>query len=365
MARAALISEGSFWRRRRRELFALAATALFFAGAEIAVRALNLAGRPPAQMPGIAGELETSIIDDPDLFWRFRPNQDVEGDGMVYRINALGLRDREVVVPKPPGVWRVLSLGESTTFGAGVALADTYGAVAEHLLRERFNDADIEVVNAGVGAYTSFQCVKYLEIEGPRLAPDMVWLFSGANDGLASFVRNYRNFRDGFGYTDRELHAIRTRYAGLLNLANRSDLYKLFRRLQTGRWLDDYGRHVAGDAKSLKTQGVWQPRVPMADRLANLRRFVALARELGAVPVLLVPAYFDSPPDAYAEVREIAAETGSALVDLPRALHAGGQFDACWFGLEELGGHPNATGHRLMGEAIAAAIAPGPETDRF
>lgn len=348
----------SFWHRRRREIFALVATALFFTAAELAVRVTNLAGRPPANLPGVAGEIETSIVDDPRLFWRFPPHREVEGDGRIYRINNLGLRDHDVAVPKPPGVYRILSLGESTTFGAGVALRDTYGKVAERLLRQRFPEKNIEIINAGIGAYTSFQCVKYLEIEGARLAPDMVWLFSGANDGLASFVRNFRNFRDGFAYTDRELYALRHRYAGLLGLLNRSDLYKLFRRAQTGRWLTDYGRHVAGREDELKAQGVWQTRVPPADRADNLRRFVTLTRDLGATPVLLVPAYFNTPPDGFAPLRQIAAQTHTPTVDLPRALHESGQFDALWYGLEELGGHPNATGHRLMGEAIATAVAP-------
>jgi lysophospholipase L1-like esterase len=341
-------------RRRRRIVYAMIVAVLFFTAAEITARVANWVGRPQPGMPGAAANLETSIIDDAQLFWRLKPNQDMEGDGRIYRINALGLRDGEIVVPKPAATYRILSLGESTTFGAGVELDETYAKVAERLLRQA--RPNVEVVNAGVGAYTSFQCVKYLELHGAQLAPDEVWLFSGANDGLASYARNYKNLRHGFGYTDKELYAIRNRYAGLLNLLNRSDLYKLLRRWQTRRALDDYGEQVAGQETILQQQPVWQPRVPEADRRENLRRFVEICRGLGARPVFLLPAYWNSPPDAKDVMREVAQSTASPLVDLPRALHDSGRFADCWLDLEEFGGHPNALGHRLMGEAIAAAL---------
>ncbi|MDP8225641.1 MAG: SGNH/GDSL hydrolase family protein [Candidatus Lernaella stagnicola] len=355
MARPALTetSPPTFFRKRRREIFALLATFLFLVAAETVVRLTNLVGRPTTNLPGMAANLEQSILDDPELFWRFKPSQAMDGDRRVYHINALGLRDREVAVPKPAGVYRILSLGESTTFGAGVALPETYTKVAEHLLRQRFPTRNIETVNAGVGAYTSFQCVKYLELEGKKLEPDMIWLFSEANDGLASFVRNYKNLEHGFGYTDRELHETRNRYAGLLSLLNHSDLYKLLRRLQTIQTVQSYKQYVAGDQRE-SAAVYWKPRVPPADRRDNLLRFVTLSGDLGAVPVFLLPAYFNSRPAADRPLRGIAEDTNTPLIDLPAAVHASGRFGESWYSQEELGGHPNALGHRLMGEAIAA-----------
>jgi len=345
-----------FARRHQRSLFALSATLLFFLAAETAARLLNLVGRPESDAPGIAGEEEQSIVDDPQLFWRFRPSQDMEGDERIYRINALGLRDGEVTLPKPPGEYRILSLGESTTFGAGVALEETYTKVAEGSLRETY--PELRTINAGVGAYTSFQCVKYLEIEGPKLQPDMVWLFSEANDGLACYIRNYRNVKHGSGYTDKELYDIRNRWSGMLSLLNRSDLYKLLRAMQTGRSLRSYRKHVAGRREELQEADLWRPRVPENDRRENLERFVELCRDMGATPVFLIPAYWASKTEGDVVMRKVAEKTGVLAVDLPGALHAGGRFADCWYSLEELGGHPNALGHRLMGEAIAAVLKP-------
>lgn len=345
-----------FGRLHRRSLFSLCATLIFFMAAELTVRALNLVGRPSRQAPGIAGEEEQSIIDDPQLFWRFRPSQDMEGDERIYRINALGLRDGEVTLPKPPGEYRILSLGESTTFGAGVSLEETYTKVAESLLRQAY--PQVRTINAGIGAYTSFQCIKYLEIEGPRLQPDMVWLFSETNDGLACYIRNYRNVKHGSGYTDKELYDIRNRWSGMLNLLNHSDLYKLLRSLQTGQSLRSYRKHVAGRREELQAADEWRPRVPEKDRRENLERFVELSRELGATLVFLIPAYWNSKAEGEALLRRVAEKTGVPTINLPAALYASGRFPECWYSLEELGGHPNALGHRLMGEAIAAAIKP-------
>ncbi len=347
-----------WFRKHRREIFSLAATLLFFVAAEFAVRAFNLVGRPSRDAPGVSQNLETSIMDDPDLFWRFRPNQEMEGDGRYYHINSISLRDHEIAVPKPAGVYRILSLGESTSFGAGVADDETYAKVVERLLRERFPDRTWEVVNAGVGAYSSFQCVQYLEKYGLALQPDMVMLFSGANDGLASYVRNYANLKDGFGYTDKELYAVRHRWAGLLRLLNRSDLYKLFKQLQTGRLLENYGQNVAGKEDQLKKQRVWRPRVPLDDRRENLQRYADLAAQHRVVPVFLLPAYWTSPAHPEDVMREVAREKKVMLIDLPAALHASGQFEKCWFSMDEVGGHPNATGHRLMAETIVAALIP-------
>ena len=347
-----------WFRKHRREIFALTATVLFFLVAEAAARAFNLVGRPDRDAPGVSPNLETSIIDDPQLFWRFKPNQEMEGDGRYYHINSISLRDHEIAVPKPKGLYRILSLGESTSFGAGVADNETYAKVVERMLRERFPERQWEVVNAGVGAYSSFQCVKYLELYGLALQPDMVWLFSGANDGLASYVRNYANLKDGFGYTDKELYEVRNRFAGLLRLLNHSDLYKLFKQLQTGRLLESYGRNVAGREKQLKQQRVWRPRVPVDDRRENLARYADLARARRVVPILLLPAYWTSPAHPEDVMREVAREKKALLIDLPAALHASGQFKSCWFAMDEVGGHPNAVGHRLMAETIAAALFP-------
>src|SRR5262245_5960375 len=73
-------------------------------------------------------------VSDPDLFWRYRPHQDLQWKAIRVRTNAFGLRDRERSVAKPPGVFRILSLGESTTFGDQIDATQTYSYLLEEML---------------------------------------------------------------------------------------------------------------------------------------------------------------------------------------------------------------------------------------
>src|SRR5262245_62199699 len=84
---------------------------------------------------------QTSVIRaDPLYGWALRPRSEqhsVHTDrGLDYHIgvNSLGLRDRERPRARHPGVQRVLFLGDSIVFGAGVESAQRCSDVLETLL---------------------------------------------------------------------------------------------------------------------------------------------------------------------------------------------------------------------------------------
>jgi hypothetical protein len=58
---------------------------------------------------------------DPRLYWRLRPNQNcyTKVNHQRVRINSLGTRGPEFQPSKPPQTIRILSLGDSRTFGWG------------------------------------------------------------------------------------------------------------------------------------------------------------------------------------------------------------------------------------------------------
>ncbi|MCB0358525.1 MAG: SGNH/GDSL hydrolase family protein [Bdellovibrionales bacterium] len=64
--------------------------------------------------------------------------------------NEFGFRERDISIPKPTETFRVMVLGDSLTWGAGVAQAERYTEVAEQLLRDRHPDRRIEILNFGV-----------------------------------------------------------------------------------------------------------------------------------------------------------------------------------------------------------------------
>ena len=73
-------------------------------------------------------------------------------------VNSLGLRDPERSVKKAPGVFRIIILGSSTTYGAAVNDNETFPLYTEEILNEHAPAGRrYEVWNAGVSAYTPIQ----------------------------------------------------------------------------------------------------------------------------------------------------------------------------------------------------------------
>ena len=73
-------------------------------------------------------------VANPDLSFAHAPNRSAFLMGVPVSINSEGLRDREFPLEKPPGVYRVMMLGDSTTFGWGVRQEDTAAKFLEHKL---------------------------------------------------------------------------------------------------------------------------------------------------------------------------------------------------------------------------------------
>ncbi|MFN8632273.1 MAG: SGNH/GDSL hydrolase family protein [Chloroflexota bacterium] len=88
-------------------------------------------------------------------------------------INALGLRGPERPLAKPPGVQRIVLLGDSFTEAVQVAEQDSTVSRLEASLNAR-GTGRYEVLNAGVGGWGTGQELVYLREEGYKLQPDLV-----------------------------------------------------------------------------------------------------------------------------------------------------------------------------------------------
>jgi hypothetical protein len=104
------------------------------------------------------------------------------------QINSKGLRGPEYDYVKPPGVRRVLLLGDSFTEGYTVEEQDTVRARLEAALVAP-GCARHEVLNAGTAAWGTDQEYLFYRYEGRRYAPDVVALLFYYND----------LYGDGFG----------------------------------------------------------------------------------------------------------------------------------------------------------------------
>jgi hypothetical protein len=103
----------------------------------------------------------------------------VPGEHYTYwhrvRVNSLGLRGPELAA-KAPDEGRILFLGDSLTYGQGVADDETVAAALERELAARAPHRRWSVVNAGCRAYGTSSEVGLLAELGARIQPDVVLL---------------------------------------------------------------------------------------------------------------------------------------------------------------------------------------------
>lgn len=123
-------------------------------------------------------------VNNPDLSFEHVPDSHAFLMGVDVRINSQGLRDNEHPLAKPPGTYRVLMLGDSTTFGWGVPLQETAAKILERKLNNgrTAGDEKFEIINAGVGNYDTVQEVTYYQTWGRTFHPDLVIVVFFIND---------------------------------------------------------------------------------------------------------------------------------------------------------------------------------------
>ena len=103
--------------------------------------------------------------------------------------NSLGYRNDEFPLEKPGGVFRIVALGGSSTYDVSIKdNDDTFTAQLEKLLKEDYGYQDVQVINAGVSGYNSWEILVNLEFRVLDLDPDLVIIYEGTNDVHARMV---------------------------------------------------------------------------------------------------------------------------------------------------------------------------------
>lgn len=116
---------------------------------------------------------------DPVLYWKLKPGQDcfTKIDHKPVHINSEGTRGPEFAPEKPAGTIRILSLGDSKTFGWGVSGTEAYSGRLEILLQSWVGRGrKVEVINAGVNAWSYPQMLNYVRSKGLSYRPDFLIL---------------------------------------------------------------------------------------------------------------------------------------------------------------------------------------------
>lgn len=102
--------------------------------------------------------------------------------GEIYfdRANSRGWRDRQRALEKADGVYRILAMGDSNTFGFIVPAEKTYTRILEDRLRAEGIDA--EVLNMGISGWGTDQALEALRSDGVLHRPDLVIMQFDEND---------------------------------------------------------------------------------------------------------------------------------------------------------------------------------------
>ncbi len=258
------------------------------------------------------------------------------------RTNSLGLRNPEVAQPKPAGVFRILALGDSVTFGWGMRGEDTYPSQLASLLATLRPNQSFDVVNAGVSGFGTWQQALWLRDAGLSLQPDVVVVQVHLNDAAD-------NLWGSLGWQG----------GGQSWLAQRSYLARLVGRV-VGSAAPRSTAPCAADWKVGADQVCWQRTEQL---LGELR---ADAQKAGAATVLMPsPMRWQVEPgvrDARAWVdaaryqdalRDYARRAGWLYVDpLPAFRQAYSSGQSLFLDV----GHPNEAGQRLMAQELYRAL---------
>lgn len=125
---------------------------------------------------------------DRELIYKLPPNTKAYLKGTSSRFfhlntNSVGLRDVEHSFNKPPGVLRILLLGDSMSMAEGVELHETYIKIFEKNANAQCPKMKIETINAAIRGYGNDQELILYERIGIKYSPDYVILaFFEGND---------------------------------------------------------------------------------------------------------------------------------------------------------------------------------------
>jgi len=244
-------------------------------------------------------------------------------------INSQGIRAYQDIQLKAENTFRIICLGDSITFGLDVDDFYTYPAQLEQILKKQIGKrVPVEVINAGVIAYSSKNCLVYLDKRLIKYQPDLVILQVGFNDAVPRFS-NLGVFYNQILKGDVE-KGWKNVYSSPLNLV-KVIIYQqpIFRVMQvgalrvavyilakTGKKLD--GGEIEIKEGALDRKKFKKAQVPPEDFEDNLRQFVWLSKKHGFQLLFYIPY---RTPSIYQKILvDIAEENHIPVVDFSRSL---------------------------------------------
>lgn len=273
-------------------VFAFVPMLVLLGCAELLIRLTGAAETCPTTTKSLAW------VCDPLLYFKNNPELDVLGEPL----NQAGFRGREFL-PKQPGVFRILSIGDSCTFGIaasdrGFYEREPYPQLLERMIERELGPGRVEVLNAGSPGYNSYQGLLLLRTKLRGLAPDLITVRFGWNDHLMSATgREQGAFRESTNPLVRFLRS------GLLRTA----LYPFAIRLR----LEARASFEAGLDSPPRLPHEWKPNMTIPDYLYALRSITELGNSMGARVWLLTSPQALASDESLARYESLPKETAA------------------------------------------------------
>ena len=288
---------------------------------------------------------------DPWLFWQLKANATApldQGKMTGFIANGDHMRNPEVPVARGPNDFRVLSLGDSITFGWGVRYEEAYPTLLAGLLREALPGREVHVLNAACSGYSIHQGFAMLRRRGLKYRPDVVTIWFGWNDSVV-----------WDGITD----AAHARVFAREHLLGFSATYRVLSYTLRRR------SHERVDEERQETRAPLQ-RMPVPDYQARLREMVELARAneispgRGARVVLIQGCYDDQirsartrkgrfkPDEHQKAMAEVAEQMDVPMLSVCDALYQARVGKKVFLDR----GHLDPKGLRIVAEALFALL---------
>ena len=351
----------------KRVVFAALATVLFFVLVEVGFRVVVSA----------TSERLGQMIDNYRVRYYSHINQELKyrphpyfgyirlDRGSQDAINSLGFWGPEWAVEKPPNTVRIVALGGSTTAGP-----TAWPYQLEEILKQELDGVDVEVLNLGIGGWTSAEAVAAFAMVGLSFSPDLVVVHCVNNDmepmrAMKPKV-DYSHYRRAMNVVQTEGGAARFRQdAGDIvdaAVAKWSKLYVYAKLFQSGQVPPRASLHALTTWSNDTQPEPGTTGVAIFER--NLRSIAALASANGAKTVLAtMPALstkvpgIPTVPDGHLRsleaqnqrLRDLAKKEGWVLADLA-------QLSAELTPHYEDAIHVNMDGERIKAEGVADAL---------
>ena len=321
---------------------------------EVSVRYLGLA---PPLTPQYS-----YFVEDPLLPYRTAPDQVFAGRSATdeydfhYRHNSRGFRDVEHDLEKSDGVFRILGLGDSYTYGAGAPFEQTYLRRLEQMLDATPDAPDVEIVNAGIPRYFPEPERLLLEHYGVKFRPDLILVGFVPNDVMDTYMGIDAVSADETGYLKTSEAAEIGR--GGTFVYQRSHLLRIPLRAFINRRTRQ--KYRIDWAQVFEENGLYEEAWQKIER--EYERMVEMARANGAriaiVHIPLGPRSLEriGTSNASYPAKRLAAwceKRGVLFIDTLPAMTAAKEPAALHW---EKDGHCTAEGHRIIAETIYEAL---------